>query len=81
MINRADQGLASVTSMTCPGVRVRSVSLRAKLSCSELHELILDVRRHVELVGTRERSHSRYGICRIAIGICSAHYGIPFVMH
>ncbi|KAL4072325.1 Peroxin-3 [Scleroderma citrinum] len=36
------------------------VSLRTKLSCQELRDLILDVRRHVELVGATERPHSRF---------------------
>ena len=64
MINHADQVLTY-------RVHVRSVSLRAKLSCSELHELILDVRRYVELVGVREHPHPRYGVCCTTIGICS----------
>ncbi|KAI6100930.1 Peroxin-3-domain-containing protein [Pisolithus croceorrhizus] len=40
-----------------------SVSLRNKLSCSELHALILDVRRHVELDGAAGRPHSRFYSC------------------
>ncbi|KAI5984049.1 Peroxin-3, partial [Pisolithus albus] len=40
-----------------------SVSLRNKLSCSELHALILDVRRHVELDGAAGRPHSRFYPC------------------
>ncbi|KIK22511.1 hypothetical protein PISMIDRAFT_102302 [Pisolithus microcarpus 441] len=39
------------------------VSLRNKLSCSELHALILDVRRHVELDGAAGRPHSRFYPC------------------
>lgn len=40
-----------------------SVSLRNKLSCSELHALILDVRKHVELDGAAGRPHSRFYPC------------------
>ncbi|KAI6041654.1 Peroxin-3 [Pisolithus marmoratus] len=40
-----------------------SVSLRSKLSCSELRALILDARRHVELDGAAGRPHSRFFSC------------------
>ncbi|KAI6039935.1 Peroxin-3-domain-containing protein [Pisolithus marmoratus] len=40
-----------------------SVSLRNKLSCSELRALILDARRHVELDGAAGRPHSRFFSC------------------
>ncbi|KAI5990311.1 Peroxin-3 [Pisolithus orientalis] len=39
------------------------VSLRSTVSCSELHALILDVRRHVELDGAAGRPHSRFFPC------------------
>ncbi|KAI6141895.1 Peroxin-3-domain-containing protein [Pisolithus tinctorius] len=40
-----------------------SVSLRSTVSCSELHALILDARRHVELDGAAGRPHSRFFPC------------------
>ncbi|KAL4077601.1 hypothetical protein J3A83DRAFT_1629760 [Scleroderma citrinum] len=58
-----------------------SVSFRTKLSCQELRDLILDVQRHVELVGATERSHSRYVIGCTVPNTSSAHHALIPVVH